>query len=362
VTADGAATAAATPQPAPFASVILPALNEERYLERCVRSLLDGSYPLGRLEVFVVDGGSTDRTVEIAERLKAEFPCLAVLHNPQRLQAAAFNLAMRAADRRSRYLIRCDVHADYEPGFIGRAIASLAATPGAAVSTYADAPKALSCFQRAVAFAQNTPLGVGAAWYRLGGQSRFVDHGKHGCFRRDAVEAVGGYDENFSHNEDSELSLRLAQAGWKIWLDAGLTVGYYPRDGVRALARQYYLYGRGRAKTVMKHRLMPRPRQLAPAALVAGEAALLLASLAVQPWLLPACLALYAACLAAVAGYGALRKGSACVLLAAIAFAVMHHCWGLGFLMGLAGGGGRQQVPPPRRPRSRAVASADAPP
>ena len=346
--------------PAPFASVILPALNEERYLERCIRSLLDGSYPLDRLEVFVVDGGSTDRTVEIAERLKAEFPCLAVLHNPQRLQAAAFNIAMRAADRRSQYLIRCDVHADYGPGFIGRAIQSVAATPGAAVATYADAPKALSCFQRAVAFAQNTPLGVGAAWYRLGGHSRFVDHGKHGCFRRDAVEPVGGYDESFSHNEDSELSLRLAQAGWKIWLDAGLSVGYYPRDGVRALARQYYLYGRGRAKTVLKHRLAPRPRQLAPAALVAGEAVLLLASVASAPWLLPACLALYAACLAAVAGYGALKKRSACVLLAAVAFAVMHHCWGLGFLVGVASGGGRQQVPPP--PRSRAVASADAPP
>jgi succinoglycan biosynthesis protein ExoA len=240
---------------------------------------------------------------------------------------------MREADKRAGFIMRCDVHAEYPSGFLTRAVESLVAS-GGAVATYADAPKASGRFQAAVAFAQNTPLGVGNAWYRLGGVSRFVEHGKHGCFRREAVEAVGGYDEAFSHNEDSELSLRLIQAGGKVWLDAGLTVYYYPRTTPSSLARQYYRYGRGRAQTIQKHRIMPRLRQLAPVLLVLGEMALLaLAPLA--PWLLLS-LALYGAVLAAAAAYGAVKNRNPCVLLAPAAFAIMHHAWGIGFLSRLA--------------------------
>jgi succinoglycan biosynthesis protein ExoA len=219
------------------------------------------------------------------------------------------------------------------------------------VATYADAPKATGCFQRAVAFAQNTPIGVGNAWYRLGGVSRFVEHGKHGCFRRSEVERVGGYDEAFSHNEDSELSLRLAQAGGKVWLDADLTVGYYPRSTLAALARQYWRYGRGRAQTVLKHRLVPRARQLAPVALVMAELVALAAAPAI-PWLL-LLFPLYIAGVAAAGVYGAVRCRSACVLLAPLAFAAMHHAWGLGFLT-------RVLADAPSRRTRPAVASADA--
>ena len=316
-------------------AVVLPALNEERHLERCVRTLIDDPWPRERLEILVVDGGSRDGTLDVARRLSAEFPFLRVLENPKRLQASAFNLALTAADPRAEIVIRCDVHADYPPGFLSRAVEALDAS-GAALAGYGDAPKAEGCFQRAVAFVQNTPLGVGGALYRLGGVSRFVDHAKHGAFRRRAVESVGGYDERFSHNEDSELSLRLWQAGHKVWLDAGLTVGYYPRSTPKALARQYWLYGRGRAMTVMKHRLVPRPRQMAPVLLLLAEAAALAAApfLAWTLLLFP----LYAAALAAVGVWGAARHRHACLLAAPVAMAIMHHAWGAGFLSRLAQG------------------------
>jgi succinoglycan biosynthesis protein ExoA len=324
-----APSSSSTGREPPFLTVVLPALNEERYLERCVRALLDDPHPRDRMELFILDGGSADATPAIAERLAAEFPCIRLVHNPKRLQAAAFNMAMRLADPRSAYLVRCDVHAEYTSGFLTRAVAAIARS-GAVLATYGDAPRAHGCFQRAVAFAQNTPLGVGAAWYRLGGVSRYVDHGKHGIFRRDAVEAVGGYDESFSHNEDSELSLRLARAGGRIWLDADLSVGYYPRASPWALARQYYLYGRGRALTLLKHRIVPRPRQLAPVFLVLVELLVLLAA-AIDPRAL-LFFAAYAAAVGAVAAYGAAKQRSPCVLLAAIAFPLMHHAWGAGFL------------------------------
>ena len=319
--------------PPPFVTLVLPALDEERYLEDCVRSLLNGGHPRDRLELLVLDGGSADGTRAVAEGLARELPFVRLVENPGRLQSAAFNLAMRQADPRATYLLRCDVHAEYPPGFVARALATAEAT-GAALVAFSDEPAHHGCFQAAVAFAQSTSVGVGGSRYRLGGWSGWVDHGKHGCFRRSAVEAVGGYDESFSHNEDSELSLRLLRAGERIWLDGELIVRYYPRDSLPALGRQYWRYGRGRAATCMKHGAWPSPRQLAPPALVLWHLLVLAASTRRRAVL--AAPVLYLAALASVSAAAAVRRRQPCLLLAPAALATMHHTWGAGFLRRVA--------------------------
>jgi succinoglycan biosynthesis protein ExoA len=318
----------------PFVTIVIPTLNEERYLERCLRSVLDDPYPRERLELLVLDGGSTDATVEIAERLAAELPAVRVVPNPGRLQSAAFNLALRIADERATCLLRCDAHALYPPGFVTRAVETLERTEAAMVGFTAVAT-AEAPFQTAVAFAQTTRAGVGGSEYRLGGHSGWVDSAMHGCFSRAAVEAVGGYEETASHNEDAELSLRLRDAGGGIWLDAELRVGYFPRDSVRGLARQYLAYGRGRATTCVNHGQFPQPRQLAPPLLALGNAALLaLAALTRRPLAL-APIAAYLAALTGIGAAAAARRRAPELLAAPVALATMHHAWGLGFLAGL---------------------------
>lgn len=324
------------PEDLPHVTVAIPTLDEERYLERCLESLLEDDYPRELLEVLIVDGGSADRTVEIAERLGREQPFVRVLHNPAKLQSAAFNLAMREADPRSDYLIRCDAHARYAPRFISHAVDSMRRT-GAVLVAFTEEPESEGAFQAAVAFAQHTPLGVGNSLYRLGDYSGWIDHGHHGCFSREAVEAVGGYDESFSHNEDSELSRRLADAGGKIWLDQRLAMAYYPRETPRALTRQYWLYGKGRAGTCIKLGAPPLPRQALPPLLVLWHAALALLALrrrSIRP-LAPA--AAYAAALGLYSARGAVAGRRPSVLLAPLAFAIMHHAWGAGFLARIGG-------------------------
>ncbi|MFT3863149.1 MAG: glycosyltransferase family 2 protein [Solirubrobacterales bacterium] len=320
--------------PVPFLSVVIPTLDEERFIGPCIHSLLDDPYPRDRLEILVVDGRSTDATRAEVEAMRAEIPQLRLIDNPARLQSAAFNLAMVEADPRATVLLRCDAHALYTPGFMTRAVDTLEKS-GAVLVAFTDRPIAEGAFQTAVAFSQSTPLGVGAARYRLGGFSGWVDHGKHGCFSRAAVTAVGGYDESFSHNEDGELSLRLREAGGKIWLDADLVVGYSPRATPRSLARQYYLYGRGRALTCLKHRIVPSPRQMLPPLLVLWHGALLLGARRRPRLLAP--IAVYLATLTGFGAWAAARRRDPRLLLSPAVLAIMHHAWGGGFLTRVGG-------------------------
>ena len=105
----------------------------------------------------------------------------------------------------------------------------------------------VGCFQRAVAWVVDTPLGSGGSAHRGGKRSGFVDHGHHAAFKAARFRELGGYDEAFSHNEDAEFDRRLADAGGRIWLDADIRIGYFPRATPGALWRQYWNYGRARA-------------------------------------------------------------------------------------------------------------------
>jgi succinoglycan biosynthesis protein ExoA len=282
----------------------------------------------------------------IAERLAAELPFIRLLHNPRRVQAAAFNLALRQADPRASCILRCDAHALYPPGFLSRSVGTLRRTGAAMVGFHAVAV-AESPFQEAVAFAQSTRIGVGSSEYRLGTHAGWVDSAMHGCFSRAAVEEAGGYDEGASHNEDAELSLRLRQAGGGIWLDDDLRVAYFPRSSPAALARQYFLYGLGRASTVVSHAQRPSPRQLAPPLLVLGNLACGLAALRARRFRPLAPTAAYLAALTAIGAAGTVRRRRLPVLAAPLAIATMHHAWGAGFIVGLlrAIGGANGRAP-----------------
>lgn len=322
--------------------IVVPTLNEEARIEPCLRSLMAGDARLGCADLVVVDGGSTDRTREIVARLGHEFPRLRLIDNPARLQSAGINLAVATLARPPhRVLLRADAHAAYPPGYAMRAADLLVARGCASVVVAMDA-RGEGCFQRAAAWIVDTPLGSGGSAHRGGRRSAEVDHGHHAAISLDWFRRVGGYDPAFSHNEDAELDHRLRAAGGRIWLAAGLRVDYWMRPTPRALARQYWRYGRGRARTLRKHALRPRLRQVAPAvnlALIAAGLAVAGAGVAAGSTPLAA-LGLawplaYLAILALASAWMALRHRSPCGLMAGPALALMHLPWGAGFLGGL---------------------------
>lgn len=318
---------------------VIPCLNEEAHIEKLVRDLVADCRDLP-VRIVIADGGSADRTPAIARALAAENDNVHLLENPKRIQSAAVNLAVATCGEGVQWLLRLDAHSGYPPSFCRILVEEARETGATAVVVPMDTIGEKG-FQRAVAAAQNSRLGNGGAAHRRvdGGQGRWVDHGHHALMSIDAFRAVGGYDESFTHNEDAELDIRLARAGSRIWLTAKVASHYYPRATAGALFRQYMNYGRGRAKTLRKHRLRPKLRQMIPAAVVpAGLLAL------AAPFFWPAAVPL-AAWAGLCLGGGlllAVRARDPGLAVAGMAAMVMHAGWSLGFWHAIIQqGGGR---------------------
>jgi succinoglycan biosynthesis protein ExoA len=310
---------------------VIPCLNEEQHLEKLVLQLVSASRVLP-MQIVVADGGSTDRTCEIADRLSYTHDNVALIHNPRRLQSAGINKAA-AAYAEAEYLIRIDAHAEYPDNYCQILLDEMAKT-GAHSIVVTMNTIGTGGFQKAVALVQNSRLGNGGAAHRnQAAEGMWVDHGHHALIRLDALRAVGGYDENFSHNEDAEFDIRLRQAGYKIWLTGRTSVTYFPRSTPLALFRQYIKHGFGRASTIMKHCTVPKLRQLAPAAVLP---AMLLALFASRCALLALPLLFWGGvCLV----YGlmlGIRAGDIRLAMAGPAAMLMHAGWSIGFWRGIA--------------------------
>jgi succinoglycan biosynthesis protein ExoA len=316
---------------APLVTIAIPCLDEERHIEACLEDVFAQDYPAELVEVLVGDGMSTDRTREILREISARRPGrLRVLDNPRRLQAAAMNIMI--AEARGEVIVRMDVHARYAPDYVRQCVAVLEET-GADNVGGAQRAAPESWFQRAVCAALDSPLGVGGARYRDESQEGFVDTVFLGAFRRKILAAVGGYDDNATTNEDAELNQRILAAGGKVFLSRKIVVNYVPRDSFRSLARQYYRYGRGRARTLLKHKTFETPRPAIPFLMVVGGITLL-----VVPRLrkfAPLAFGLYGAAAVVEAVRVSRRHGLALAPIVAAIFPVLHVSHGVGFAAGL---------------------------
>ena len=314
--------------------IVIPTLNEAKHITAVIQSLRASAQRLGAM-IVVVDGGSTDGTTALVRAEAARCPGIILLHNPQRLQSAAINLAVDWFRDRVDWIIRADAHAAYPPDYCDTLLDEARRTGADSVVVRMHATGS-GVLQRNIAAAQNALFGNGGSPHRSGSAGRFVAHGHHALMRVAAFTEVGGYDETFSHNEDAELDHRLTGAGHRIWLTGATRIDYFPRDSLRDLATQYVRFGQGRAATAAKHPGTIHTRHLVLIALapLAG-----LSALGVVWPLLAVPLALWlAACL--LAGVlTAMRRRQVSVALSGLPAAVMQMAWSFGFWRGSLGNG-----------------------
>jgi len=322
----------------PTCLIVVPTLNEAAHIAHLLDGLLVEAETMDA-RIVVADGGSTDGTPDIAGDYAARHERISLIHNPKRIQSAAINLAARQFGDGIDYLIRIDAHGTYPADYCRKLVAE-AERLGADSVVVPMTTVGRSLFQRAVATAQNSLVGTGGSEHRTGKTARQVEHGHHALMAMEAFRAVGGYDETFRFNEDAELDFRLTRAGYTIWLTDATGMIYYPRATVKGLFKQYFGYGGGRARNILKHRMTPRLRQMAPLVILP---AVLLALLSFFHWIFLVPLAGWClACLilGAVAtkqhfdDYGVPLIQAPLVGLAAM---IMHFAWSSGFWLHLMG-------------------------
>jgi len=241
-------------------SVILPVLNEAKYLESAVNAILASDFD-GPIEVILAIGPSHDGTEEIARNLSKKDPHVVVVQNPTGRTAAGLNIAVAAS--RFAVIARVDGHAQIPQDYLSLAFDVLSET-GAVNVGGVMAAVGESIFERAIARAMRSPLGVGASRFHTGGLAGAVDTVYLGVFRKEALIEAGGFDERFTRAQDWELNFRLRAAGGVVYFDPRLVVTYKPRSTVKALAKQYFEYGRWRRVVSRRHEGTINYRYLAP--------------------------------------------------------------------------------------------------
>lgn len=310
----------------PSVSVIIAARNAEATIGATLDSVLSQDYS-GPMEVIVADGSDTPTTSDIIKRFH---PSVRLIANPRKTVGYGLNEALHTAS--GDVVLRCDAHTTLGPGYAKRAVETLRRTNAGNVGGWQKAV-GTTFFERAVALGMSTRLGVGGSRYRLGKGESAVDTAFLGAFRRAVLNDLGGYDASLTRNQDYELNYRLRKRGMTVWFDPELVAVYRPRSTLRALARQYFDYGRWKPVVLMKHPASARGRHFAAPLLVLALAVSLAAAAAGLLWLTAAIAAPY---LGAVviwsAAVGVQRRDAAAVLLPLV-LVTMHLCWGVGFFM-----------------------------
>lgn len=330
----------------PAVSYVMPVLNEEDYLETAVRTILGQDYA-GEKEIVLALGPSRDRTDAIAAALASADPRVRLVENPLTHIPAGLDLAIAAS--RHPVVVRVDAHSELTPDYTRRGIEALRREGAANVGGVMRAA-GRGAVQRAIARGYNSPFGLGGGAYHGDGVAGPAESAYLGIFRREALEAVGGYDPSILRGEDWELNLRIRRAGGLVWFEPALGVTYWPRASLRDLARQFFATGTWRAVLVRRYGRANPWRFFAPGALVLGVTAslvgLVLLACGFLPWgsawpLLLAPAALYLLGIAYATARIPDQRGARDRLLTAATLVTMHLSWGSGFLRGIVFGGGR---------------------
>lgn len=319
-------------------SVICPIYNEEKYIAKCIESILEQDYPKENMEVLFVDGMSTDKTREILGSYMKKYPFIKLLDNPNKFVPYAMNAGIKAS--KGEVVIRLDAHATYEKNYLSALSSGLenykADNIGSVCRTDVlhKTPKTL-----AIREVLSNKFGVGNSTFRTGIEgAQEVETVPYGCWRREVFDKYGYYDVRLVRNQDIELNKRIIRGGGKIVIIPDTFCTYLARETYQALANNNYGNGKWNILTVYYTKEMRSlsVRHFVPLIFVLS---LIIPAIVGLFWLPAICVGLlslfmYLLALGTVSTKLALGKGLNFVYLLA-AFITLHLSYGWGSLVGI---------------------------
>jgi glycosyltransferase involved in cell wall biosynthesis len=288
--------------------------------------------------VVLALGPSTDHTNEVAARIIAGDSRVSSVQNPTGRTPEGLNTALAATTQ--EIVVRVDAHSELSDGYIRLAVETLQRTGADNVGGIMGA-RGVTKFEKAVAAAMTSPLGVGSASFHTGGIEGPAETVYLGVFKRSALERVGGYDPAFTRAQDWEMNYRIRSTGGKVWFNPDLFVTYRPRPNVAKLAKQYFEYGSWRHEVMRRYpdtrRTKSALRYFAPPLAVAlivlgkilGTIGLVMGNALVWGYVFP----LGYLALTMLSSLTLVKRARSGALWVPIVLMTMQMSWGIGFLL-----------------------------
>lgn len=227
----------------PFVSIIIPCRNEEKYIAKCLDSVVVQDFSKENLEVLIIDGASEDQTKNIIKEYSQKYPFIKLLENPNKFTPFGLNIGVKAA--KGDVIIRMDAHAGYNSDYVSKCVYYLQETKadnvGGVIKTM---PAKNTAVARAIAISLSHFFGAGNAFFRTGSEKiREADTVFGGCFKKDVFSKVGLFNEKLRRSQDIEFNKRLKKVGGKIILAPEIQAVYYPQSDIKNFFRHNFIDG-----------------------------------------------------------------------------------------------------------------------
>lgn len=318
-----------------FISVIIVMRNEENYIEKCLLSILNQDYPKDKYEVIVVDGESTDKSVDIVSKYVDEFN-VKIINNPKRNLASGWNLGIKNA--KGNIVIRPDAHSTIEPDFIKKNIETLAEkTDAVCVGGKINSICNGSFIAKSISSVLSSPFGVGNSQFRIGNKAQYVDTVAYGAYRKYIFDKCGYFNEHLDRNQDLEMHSRIKESGGKFYFNPDIKSNYYTRNTFKGFVTQAYRNGKWNIITLNWQKNALSIRHLIPLIFVLSMLLNIVMSFIVNKWkyiLLAEVVSYILAMIIGAIKIG-INNGITYALISPLLFLSLHVSYGIGSMVGI---------------------------
>jgi len=315
-------------------SIVIPTYNEQDNIINCLDSIFKQNYDKSLVDVVIVDGQSSDKTVSKIKEYQQKFSNISLLENPVRKTPTSLNIGIKQA--KGEIIVILGAHASLDPNFIyfnNKYLIekNLKVTGGTQINI------GFNFVQKAIALAMENPFGMGSAPYRWSKKEKFVDTVVYAAYKRELFDEIGYFEENFAISEDAELNWRIRKAGHKIFFSPNIKSYYHPRRTVSKFIQQMFRYGILRVHMFKKHKSAVKITHIIPPLFVIILIALFVLTLAsvLSPVFLFAVLISYFLVNLLSVLIKISKVNLQFVPLISFLIFLLHFSWGLGFLVGL---------------------------
>tara|TARA_Y100000590_G_scaffold466949_1_gene644035 strand:- start:4569 stop:5588 length:1020 start_codon:yes stop_codon:yes gene_type:complete len=220
--------------------IAIPVYNEEEFIEKCLNSVLAFEIPDGIThEIWIIDGGSTDKTLSIAKKIQKNNKLIQLVNNPNKTQSHAMNLSIEESN--SDWLMRLDGHSIYPSNYLKLLFETAQSTSSSNVGGMWDIQRmgeTLSDYM--VHSLISHSFGVGNSGFRTGVKSGEVDTVPFGFFKMEVFEEIGLFDNRLIRGQDYEFNRRLIKNGFKVWLNPDIRIKYFPKGNIIDVLKKYH--------------------------------------------------------------------------------------------------------------------------